>query len=95
MSHFVKAVCWKFHPVLEMSVIPIILVDSKYMFTNTFEDHGGGGSWYKGLSRDVLLKWVAKSASWYNNDPLFSARTGINMGHIFKIGAKIGPISSI
>ena len=26
-----------------------------------------------------------KSASWYNDDPLLSAKTGINMGHIFKI----------
>ena len=24
---------------------------------------------YKGLSWDVLLKWVPKSASWYNDDP--------------------------
>ena len=31
------------------------------------------------------LKWVSKSASWYNNDPLFSAKIGINVGHIFKI----------
>ena len=34
------------------------------------------------------LKWVAKSASWYNDDPLFSAKSGINMGHIFKIFLK-------
>ena len=45
----------------------------------------GRGSYYKGLSGDVPLKWVSKSASWYNNDPLFSAKTGINMGHIFRI----------
>ena len=38
-----------------------------------------------GLSGDMPLKGVAKSASWYNDDPLFSAKTGINMGHIFKI----------
>ena len=37
-----------------------------------------------GLSGDVPLKWVSKSASWYNDDP-FSAKTGINMDHIFKI----------
>ena len=36
-------------------------------------------------SADVPLKWVSKSASWYNYDPLFSAKTGINMGHISKI----------
>ena len=35
---------------------------------------GGGGSKYKGLSGDVPLKWVSKSASWYNDDPLFSAK---------------------
>ena len=29
-----------------------------------------GGSYYKGLSRDVPLKLFSKSASWYNNDPL-------------------------
>ena len=28
---------------------------------------------------------VSKSGSWYNDDPLFSAKIGINMGHIFKI----------
>ena len=47
--------------------------------------HIPGGFLDKGLSVDVPLKWVSKSASWYNDDPLFSAKTGINMGHIFKI----------
>ena len=49
-------------------------------------------------SGDVPLKWVSKLASWYNDDPLFSEKTGMNMGYIFefsKIGTKIGPISSI
>ena len=44
-----------------------------------------GVSQYKGLSRDMWQKWVPKSASWFNDDPLFNAKTGINMGHIFKI----------
>ena len=59
---------------------------------------GTGGSLYKCLSGDMPLKWVSKSAAWYNDDPLLSATTGINMGHIFKISKiclKIGPISSI
>ena len=43
-----------------------------------------GGFKYKSLSGDVPLKWVSKSASWYNDGPLFSAKTGINMGNIFK-----------
>ena len=46
---------------------------------------GEGGSQYKGLSRDMPLKWVSKSAFRYNNDPLFNAKTGINMGHVFYI----------
>ena len=46
---------------------------------------GGVGSHYKGhRSGFVPLKWITKSASWYNDDPLFSAKTGINLGHIFK-----------
>ena len=44
-----------------------------------------GGVLVQRSIRDVPLKWVSKSASWYNYDPLFSAKTGINMGHIFKI----------
>ena len=40
-----------------------------------------------------------KTASLYKDDPLFSAKTSINMGHIFiflkNIGSKIGLISSI
>ena len=45
-----------------------------------------GGSQYKGLSGDVPLKWVAKSASWHNDDFIFSAKTGIkHMIIIFKI----------
>ena len=43
------------------------------------------GSKYKDLFGVVLLKWVSKSTSWYNDNPLFDAKTGINMGHIFKI----------
>ena len=47
---------------------------------------GRGCSYCKGVSGDVLLKWVPKSASWYNNDPfLFSAKADISLGHIFKI----------
>ena len=43
-------------------------------------------AYYKGLSGNVPLKWVSKSASWYNDDTLlFSAKTGIKIGHIFKI----------
>ena len=38
---------------------------------------------YPGTCR--WIEWVSKSASWYNDDPLFSAKTGIDMGHIFKI----------
>ena len=38
-----------------------------------------GGFLVQRSIRDVLLKWVAKSASWYNNDPLFSAKTDINI----------------
>ena len=47
--------------------------------------HGrpGVGGLSKDLSGDEPLKWVAKSASLYNDDPLFSAKTGINMGIIF------------
>ena len=45
---------------------------------------GEGGSQYKGLSGNVPMKWVAKSASW-NDDPLFSAKTGVKMGHISQI----------
>ena len=37
------------------------------------------------VSWDVPLKLVPKSSSWYNNDPLFNAEPGINMGHIYKI----------
>ena len=45
----------------------------------------GGGSLYKGLSGDVPLKWVSKSASWYETlFSMFSAKTGISMGHIFE-----------
>ena len=43
----------------------------------------GGVLSTKVSSGDVPLKRVSKSAS--NDDPLFSAKTGINMGHIFKI----------
>ena len=49
------------------------------------ERRGGGDSQYKGLSWNVPLQWVTKSVSWYKDDPLFSAKTGINMGPIFKI----------
>ena len=46
----------------------------------------GGGSWYKGHSENVLLKWITKSSTLYNNnnDPLLSAKAGINMCHVFK-----------
>ena len=44
-----------------------------------------GGFLVQRSIREVLLKWVAKLASWYDDDPLFSAKTGINIGHIFKI----------
>ena len=37
------------------------------------------------LSTNVYLGRAAVSKSaWYNDDPIFSAKTGINMGHIFK-----------
>ena len=39
----------------------------------------------KGLFGDVPLKSVSKSAFWYKNCPLIQCKTGINMGHIFKI----------
>ena len=40
-----------------------------------------GGLLVQRLSRDMPLKWVPKSASWYNDEPLFSgsAKTVINM----------------
>ena len=44
---------------------------------------GGGVTKRKGLSWDVPLKLVAKSASWYMIDDPFSAKTCITMGHIF------------
>ena len=38
---------------------------------------GEGGTRYKRSYRDVLPAWVTKSASWYMNDPLKSAKFGI------------------
>ena len=46
----------------------------KYYFSKQHIYLGGG--LVKGLSGDVPLKWVAKSVSWYNDDPLCSAKTG-------------------
>ena len=44
-----------------------------------------GGTQYKRPNMDVLPTLVAKSASWYINDPLCYAKFGIWMGQFFKI----------
>ena len=49
---------------------------------------GEGGSWsIRGRAAEMhgSQNPPTKSASWYDDDPLFSAKAGINMGHIFKI----------
>ena len=46
---------------------------------------GGGGILVQRSIRERAAEMGLKVASWYNDDPLFSAKTGINMGHIFKI----------
>ena len=43
-----------------------------------------GGTQYKRLYGDVPPTWVAKSASWYINDPLFCAKCGLWIGPFFK-----------
>ena len=52
-----------------------------------------GGTQYKRPYGNVLQTWIAKSASWYINDPLFYAKFGIWMDRFSKfspIWAKIG-----
>ena len=56
--------------------------------------YGGGVLVQRSIRGRAAEKWVSKSASWYNDNPLFCAKTGINIGHIFKIsktGAKKRP----
>ena len=54
----------------------LILID--YFYTR-------GGTQYKRPYGDMPPTWVAKSASWYLNDPLKSAKFGIWMSRFFKI----------
>ena len=46
---------------------------------------GGGGTQYRRPYGDVPQTWVAKSAFWYMNDPLFDAKFDIWMGYFVKI----------
>ena len=46
---------------------------------------GGRGTQYKRPYENVPPIWVAKSASWYMNDPLWNAEFGVWMGQFFKI----------
>ena len=49
-----------------------------------------GSSQYKRPYRDVPPTWVAKSTSWYMNDPLQNAKFGIWMCQCFQICPNLG-----
>ena len=59
--------------------------DTEYALIPTFGMTGRcpGGTQYKSAYRDVPQTWVAKSASWFINDPLL--QFGIWMGRFFKM----------
>ena len=62
-----------------------VIVHISTSLSMNWQEKYPGGTQYKRSYGDVLPTWVAKSASWYMNDPIQNAKFGIWMDWFFKI----------